>query len=181
MTHSFSRTSFLPPLYDGLFHTHFPAETSMLRYPSLCLNITFFTLLSDLKHQALCFGDSLSEDADKKMGDLDCPACAENQAVLLFPVGAVCVFIFCNRWIHFSWFQASLPLPFSPLVWNNIWFCLPASWLECWSQCHWHFREEMAFSFLGGCYTALTSMTWVGGKWGRVSYFSELLLSCSLK
>ena len=134
-----------------------------------------FTLLSELMCQALCFRDSLFEAGVKNRWVIGTVQFVLRTRHFCFSLLVQSAFIFYSRWIHFSWFQTSPPLPFSPLVWNNIWFCLPAGWLECRSQCRWHFGEEMAFSFLRGCSPALTSMIWVGVEWGEILYF----LNCS--
>lgn len=124
MTHSFSIPSSHPFMTDHFIPTFLQKQARTANL-TLCKH---YILPCSLKCQALGFRGGVFEDGGEKRGDCGCPARTENQAVLL-ALMVQCAFIFCNRWIHFSWFQTSPPLPFSPLVWNNIWFCLPAGWI----------------------------------------------------
>lgn len=88
------------------------------------------------------------------------PACAENQAS---PSSAV--FISQSHRADELFFLVSgfPPLPCSLPVWNATWLCLPAHWVGVLVSMPLTFQAGNGFSFLRGCYAALTS--WPGVGW----------------
>lgn len=63
----------------------------------------------------------------------------------------------------FSWFGAFRPSPSRLPVWNATWLCLPAHWVGVLVSMPLTFQAGNGFSFLRGCYAALTS--WPGVGW----------------
>lgn len=69
------------------------------------------------------------------------------------------------------------PLPSSLLVWNTIWFCLPAPWVGVLVSMPLTFQAGNGFSFLRGCYAALAA--WLGVGWA-VGGWAPFFLNCFL-
>lgn len=126
VTHSSSRSSFLSSCHGSLI-------------PTLWLQSGLFKhwgLAAELKCQALCFGMMSVRAAGLSF----CPACAENQAS-----PPSCILYLTQQMNCFSWSQASRPSP-PPCLFETLFdFAFLPLGLECWSQCHWPFRQEMAF------------------------------------
>lgn len=153
VTHSSSRSSFLSPFHGSLIPPFWQQRACPVSQASL--NITA---------QLLSWGARLFASGWCLQGQQTCPSV---QPVLRTrPLLPVAFFISPCRWTAFL-VSRFPPLPASLLVWNAIWLCLPAPLVGALVSKPLTFQAGNGFSFLRGCYAALTAWLGVGRGTGE--------------
>lgn len=147
MIHSLSK--FLPlTLLWWIISYLLPCKSKHAQLIKLLFKHYIFTLVSKWKVSgSLLQGRLISGWWRKQMCDFGCPMCAEHQANLPCPLGAGRLYLLqqMNLFFLVSDFPPPCPSPSHPWFEIIFDFAFLVVGLECWSQYHWHFRQEMAF------------------------------------
>lgn len=117
----------------------------------------------------------------KQLGHFDCPASVLRTGLSYLSSWCDVPLSFATDESIFPGFKFPLSSPSHPLFEIIFDFAFLLVGLGRLSQCLWHFGEEMAFSFLRGCYNCSDFHNLGGARAGGNSVLSGLLLGLSVK